>query len=315
MSLLPFLVSLQGAISQGILWGIMVLGVYIAYKILDIADLTVDGSFALGGCISAILIVGFKMNPILALLFSLIAGILAGLVTGILHSFFGIPAILAGILTQISLWSINLMIMGGKSNIPLLKSVTIFSNITKKTSLTGAQISLIIGLIIAIILIVFLYWLFGTELGSVIRATGNNKDMIRALGVDTRFTTLFGLMLGNGLVALSGGLVCQSQKFADINMGTGAIVIGLASIVIGQVLMKRFKSFISMLSSAVVGSIIYFVIRAIVLQLGMNANNMKLLSAIIVAIALCVPVATRKLKEKRDYKPFPSSKKMEGENA
>ena len=295
------LVSLLGAISQGVLWGIMVLGVYITYKILNIADLTVDGSFALGGCVSAILIVNTGMNPILALFVSLLAGLLAGFVTGILHTFFGIPAILAGILTQISLWSVNLMIMSGKSNTPLLKSVTIFSELTKKTSLTGSQISLIIGTIIAIIIISLLYWLFGTELGSAIRATGDSADMIRALGVDTRKTILIGLMLGNGLVALSGGLVCQSQKYADINMGTGAIVIGLASIVIGEVLMKKFRSFSSKLISAVVGSIIYFMIRAIVLQLGMDANNMKLLSAIIVALALCIPVASEKIKNAREY--------------
>ena len=274
-----FLLSMQGAISQGILWGIMVLGVYITYRILDIADLTVDGSFALGGCVCATLIVNGGWNPAAALVISLIAGLIAGAVTGFLHTVFEIPAILAGILTQISLWSINLRIMGGKSNIPLLKASTI----------------------IASALIALLYWFFGTELGCALRATGNNPDMIRALGVDIRRTKMLALMLSNGLVALSGGLVCQSQKYGDINNGTGAIVIGLAAIVIGDVLMGRLISFASKLTSAVVGSVVYFLIRAIVLQLGMNANDMKLLSAIIVALALCVPVAIEKWRIKRSY--------------
>ena len=296
-----FLLSMQGAISQGILWGIMVLGVYITYRILDIADLTVDGSFALGGCVCATLIVNGGWNPAAALVISLIAGLIAGAVTGFLHTVFEIPAILAGILTQISLWSINLRIMGGKSNIPLLKASTIFSGIVDATGLSQSVVCMALGLIIAAALIALLYWFFGTELGCALRATGNNPDMIRALGVDIRRTKMLALMLSNGLVALSGGLVCQSQKYGDINNGTGAIVIGLAAIVIGDVLMGRLISFASKLTSAVVGSVVYFLIRAIVLQLGMNANDMKLLSAIIVALALCVPVAIEKWRIKRSY--------------
>ena len=213
--------------------------------------------------------------------------------TGFLHTVFDIPAILSGILTQIALWSINLRIMGGKSNVPLLKAQTIFSEVVKATGLTQSQVSL---------MIVFLYWLFGTEIGAALRATGNNEAMIRALGVDTRKTKMIALMLSNGLVAVSGALVCQSQKFGDINMGTGAIVIGLASIVIGEVLLGRLRSFGSRLISAVVGSVVYFLIRAIVLQLGMDANDMKLLSAVIVALALCVPVAINKWKIRSAYK-------------
>lgn len=292
--------ALQGAVSQGILWGVLVLGVYITYKILDIADLTVDGSFALGGCICATFVVGYGMNPFLALIISTLAGMIAGAVTGFLHTVFEIPAILSGILTQIALWSINLRIMG-KSNIPLLKSKTIFSGFMELTGLKSSQVSAIIGILIAIILISALYWFFGTEIGSALRATGNNEDMIRALGVNTKMTKMIALMLGNGLVGLSGGLVCQSQKYADIGMGTGAIVIGLAAIVIGDVLMGRLRSFYSRLTSAVVGSIVYFLIRAIVLQLGMDANDMKLLSAVIVALALCVPVAINKYRAKRMY--------------
>ena len=292
--------ALQGAVSQGILWGVLVLGVYITYKILDIADLTVDGSFALGGCICATFVVGYGMNPFLALIISTLAGMIAGAVTGFLHTVFEIPAILSGILTQIALWSINLRIMG-KSNIPLLKSKTIFSGFMELTGLKSSQVSAIIGILIAIILISALYWFFGTEIGSALRATGNNEDMIRALGVNTKMTKMIALMLSNGLVGLSGGLVCQSQKYADIGMGTGAIVIGLAAIVIGDVLMGRLRSFYSRLTSAVVGSIVYFLIRAIVLQLGMDANDMKLLSAVIVALALCVPVGINNYRAKRMY--------------
>ena len=294
------LLAMQGAISQGVLWGVMVLGVFITYKILDIADLTVDGSFALGGCVCAMLIVQKGWNPWLALLMSAFAGMLAGAVTGLLHTVFEIPAILAGILTQISLWSINLRVMG-QSNTPLLNVDNIFSKLVEITGLKQSQISLIVGIVIAFILIALLYWFFGTELGSALRATGNNIDMIRALGVNTKVMKVLALMLSNALVGLSGGLVCQSQKYADINMGTGAIVIGLAAIVIGDVLLGRLRSFGSKLASAVIGSVVYFIIRAVVLQLGMDANDMKLLSAIIVALALCIPVVTQKIRAKKAY--------------
>lgn len=292
--------AMQGAVSQGVLWGVMVLGVFITYKILDIADLTVDGSFALGGCVCAMLIVQKGWNPWLALLMAAVAGMLAGAVTGLLHTVFEIPAILAGILTQISLWSINLRVMG-QSNTPLLKLDNIFSKLVEITGLKQSQISLIVGIVIAIIIITLLYWFFGTELGSALRATGNNIDMIRALGVNTKVMKVLALMISNALVGLSGGLVCQSQKYADINMGTGAIVIGLAAIVIGDVLLGRLRSFGSKLASAVIGSVVYFIIRAVVLQLGMDANDMKLLSAIIVALALCIPVVMQKIKAKKAY--------------
>lgn len=301
-----FLISMQGAISQGILWGVMVLGVYITYKLLDIADLTVDGSFALGGCVCAMLVVEKGANPFVALLIATLAGVLAGGVTGFLHTVFDIPAILAGILTQIALWSINLRIMG-KSNVPLLKVDTIISKAVEVTGLEQGVATLIIGMLVAVITIWGLYWFFGTEIGSALRATGNNEDMIRALGVNTKFTKMLALMLSNGLVGLSGALVCQSQKYADIGMGTGAIVIGLAAIVIGDVLMGKARSFWAKLTSAVVGSVVYFVIRAIVLRLGMDANDMKLLSAIIVALALCIPVAMSKWKLKRSYSEGGSS--------
>ena len=231
--------SLGGAVSQGLLWGLMVLGVYITYRLLDIADLTVDGSFALGACTCVIMIVNFGADPLFALVVATISGLIAGMITGILHTIFEIPAILAGILTQISLWSVNLGIMG-KSNIPLLKSETVFSRFIDFSGVNTNLANLLIGIFIAILAIISLYWFFGTEIGSALRATGNNEAMIRALGVNTNFAKVLGLMISNALVGLSGGLVAQSQKYADINMGTGAIVIGLAAIVIGEVLMGKF---------------------------------------------------------------------------
>lgn len=295
--------ALLGAVSQGILWGIMVLGVYITYKLLDIADLTVDGSFALGGSVCAVLVVA-GVDPLIAVAAAMLAGMLAGAVTGFLHTVFEIPAILAGILTQIALWSVNLRIMG-KSNTPLLQSDTIFSRMTELTGLSSATASIIVGVIVALAIIAALYWFFGTEIGSALRATGNNEHMIRALGVSTAKTKMIALMLSNALVGLSGGLICQSQKYADIGMGTGAIVIGLAAIVIGEVLGRltpgKLTGFKSRLVSAVAGSVVYFLIRAIVLQMGMDANDMKLLSAVIVALALCVPVVWEKFKLRASY--------------
>ena len=295
-----FLFSIQGAVSQGVLWGIMVLGVFITYKILDIADLTVDGSFALGGCVCAVLVVNKGVDPWVALFIATLAGAAAGMVTGILHTALEIPAILAGILTQIGLWSVNLRILG-KSNLPLLKVDNVFLDFVKLTGLKQSQVSMIMGILIAIIIIVILYWFFGTEIGCALRATGDNNDMIRALGVNTDVAKVIALMVSNALVGFSGALVCQSQKYADIGMGTGAIVIGLAAIVIGNVFMSRLRSFYSKLASAVVGCVIYFVIRAIVLRMGMDANDMKLLSAVIVALALGIPVISSKMKNKKAY--------------
>ena len=295
------LVALQGAAAQGVLWGIMVLGVYITYRLLDIADLTVDGSFALGGCVCATLIISYNVNPVLALIAALIAGMLAGAATGILHTVLEIPAILAGILTQISLWSVNLRIMGGKSNLPLLKLTTLISGVADKFGITQAQASMVVGVIVALLIVMVLYWFFGTEVGSALRATGNNEDMIRALGVNTKNMKLLGLMLSNGLVSLSGALVCQHQKYADINMGRGAIVIGLAAIVIGEVLMGRLINFACKLSSVVIGSVVYFLIRAVVLQIGLKTNDMNLFTAVFVALALSIPVLMGKWRAKQAY--------------
>ncbi len=297
-------IALQGAISQGILWGIMVLGVFITFRLLDIADMTVDGSFALGGSVTAVMIVNFQLDPVLAILAGMVAGGIAGAVTGVLTTVFEIPSILAGILTQISLWSINLRIMG-KSNTPLLTNKTIFSEISSITGLPQSTVTAIVGLVIAVVIVLALYWFFGTEIGSALRATGSNEDMIRALGVNTGRTKMIALIISNALVGLSGGLICESQKYADIGMGTGAIVIGLAAIVIGEVLGRLLPGglghFGVRLTAAIVGSIVYFLIRALVLQMGMDANDMKLLSAIIVVLALCIPVVWEKYKLRASY--------------
>ena len=295
------LASLLGAISQGLIWSLMVLGVYITFKLLNIADMTTDGSFALGGCICAtLMIVG--VDPTVAAIAGAAAGGIAGAVTGILHTFFGIPAILAGILTQISLWSINLRIMSDKSNQSVNKIASDITFWVDRLHLTQSQATLVVGLFVVILAISVLYWFFGTELGSALRATGNNEDMIRALGVNTSFAKLLGLIIANVLVGLSGALICQSTKYADVGMGTGAIVIGLASIVIGEVLFGRVRNFALKLNASVIGCIIYFMIRAIVLRLGMKANDMKLLSALIVAMALCIPVLHAKWKASKEYK-------------
>ena len=284
------LVSLQGAVAQGVLWGIMVLGVYITFRLMNIADMTVDGSFALGACVCAVLVVNKGVNPVLALLVAVAAGVVAGAVTGILHTVFEIPAILAGILTQISLWSINLRIMGGKSNLPLLKVKTLISGLAASFGMTQAQASMIVGIVLAVAAILFLYWFFGTEIGSAMRATGNNEDMVRALGVDTRMTKLLSLMVSNGLVALSGALVCQSQKYGDVGSGTGAIVIGLAAVIIGEVIFSRiFRNFALKLLSAVIGAIIYYIVMVFVLRLGLSTDDLKLLTALVVALFLTIP--------------------------
>jgi len=294
------ILSLQGAIGQGILWGIMALGVYLTFRVLDIADLSVDGSFATGGAVCAISIIN-GIHPVLALLIATISGFAAGFITGFLHTRFKMPAILAGILTQLALYSINLRIMG-KSNIPLLSSPTLFKDLANSIALMPNWITIIIGLICSIIVIVGIYWFLGTEFGSCLRATGNNENMVKANGVNTNNTKLFGLMLSNGLVALSGALVTQQQGVADVKMGTGAIVIALASIVIGEVIFGKKAGFKLRLISIIVGSIIYRIIVALVLQMGLNTDDLKLLTALIVAIALSVPVMLDKQKQVAMYK-------------
>ncbi|HCP15891.1 MAG TPA: ABC transporter permease [Peptococcaceae bacterium] len=285
--------ALQGAVSQGVLWGIMTLGLYITYKVLDYADLTVDGSFALGGAVSAILIVK-GMNPYLTLIFSIVAGMMAGVVTGFLNTKLKIPAILAGILSMIALYSINIRIMG-KPNVALLGETTVVTQIMDLTGLSNSVISLLLGILFAAVITGIMYWYFGTEIGCAIRATGNNEYMVRALGASTDQMKILGLLISNGLVALSGALVAQSQGYADVGMGTGTLVIGLASIIIGEVIFGKRFNFAYKLLSVVLGSAIYRMIIAIVLQMGLKSSDLKLLTAVIVAMALSIPVVKKKI--------------------
>ncbi|MBQ1275559.1 MAG: ABC transporter permease [Cellulosilyticum sp.] len=288
------LLAIEGAISQGVLWGLMTLGVYITFKILNFADMTVDGSFALGGAVSAILIVK-GMNPWLSLIPAILTGMVAGGITGILHTKIKIPEILAGILTMIALYSINIRIMG-QANTSLLGESTVISILNGMIGASTNTLALVIGVIVSIIVIAILYWFFGTEVGSALRATGNNEYMVRALGANTDVMKIIGLMLGNGLVALSGAFVAQSQGYADVGMGQGTIVIGLASIIIGEVVFGNRFNFAYKLAAVVGGSIIYRIIIAVVLQLGMKSTDLKLLTAIIVAFALAMPVVSKKVR-------------------
>lgn len=279
-----FLASLPGACAQGIIWGIMAVGVYLTFKVLDLADLTVDGSFGTGGAVLVVCTIA-GMNIWLAMLLAFLAGCIAGLITGILHTKFGIPAILAGILTQLALYSVNLRIMSGRANVAL--------NIDEYGILVSLRYipkSILVGGAFALVIIGLLYWFFGTELGAGVRATGCNEAMARANGINTGFNKVLGLVLSNGIVAMSGGLLAQYQGFADINMGRGAIVIGLAAVIIGDVIFgKLFKNFALRLLAAVLGGVIYYIVIQLVLQMGLNANDLKLFSALVVALFLGVP--------------------------
>lgn len=295
------LLAVQGAVSQGVLWGIMTLGVYLTFRVLDIADLTVDGSFATGGAVSAVLILN-GMNPYLSLIFAFMAGMICGFVTGIMNTKLKIHVLLASILTQIALYSINIRIMG-KANIPLLGVTTIMNGIADKWNWTITAASLLTGVIFVAALVAILYWFFGTEIGCALRATGNNEKMVRALGVNTNVMKVTGLAVSNGLVALSGGLVAQSQGYADVQMGVGAIVIGLASIIIGEVIFGKHFGFWYTLLSVVLGSVLYRIVIAVVLQLGLKSTDLKLLTALIVAFALSVPVFKGKVIKRRHTLP------------
>ncbi len=295
--MLSIFAPMPGAIAQGIIWGIMAMGVYITFRILDVADLTVDGTMATGGATLVVCVTG-GMNVWLALLIAFIAGCLAGLITGIFHTKFGIPAILAGILTQFILYSVNLRIMSQKANLPL--SVEKYDLMISLRNISGAILT---GAIFVVVIIAVMYWFFGTELGHSLRATGCNQKMARANGINTETNKIIGLVLSNGLVALSGALLAQYQGFADINMGRGAIVIGLAAVIIGEVLLSRiFKNFALKLLAAVIGGIIYYMVITLILQTGLDANDLKMLSALVVAVFLGVPYWKRKIAERKTDK-------------
>lgn len=292
--MMSFLSALPGAAAQGIIWGLMAIGVYITFRVLDVADLTVDGSMGMGGAV-LVMCATSGMNIYVSMIIAFLAGCIAGLATGIFHTVFGIPAILSGILTQLALYSINLRILGNKAN----QSINVM-NYDLIVSLRNITQSIIVGLVIVFIFIAILYWFFGTELGHSIRATGNNQAMARANGINTNVNKIIGLVISNGIVALSGALLAQYQGFADVNMGRGAIVIGLAAVIIGEVIFgKLFKNFALRLAACVIGGVIYYVVITFVLRLGLNANDLKLFSALVVALFLGVPYWKNKIAAKK----------------
>ena len=294
--------ALPGAVSQGLVWGIMALGVYVTYRILDVADLTVDGSLATGGAV-CVMMIRAGVNPWVALLAAFVAGGVAGLVTALLHTKCGIPAILAGILTQLALYSVNLRIMGGKSNQPVSVdkyNLIVSQRYVREFSLSNPMIPIII--VLAVIIGV-LYWFFGTEKGCSIRATGANKNMARAQGINPDNDIILGLILSNALVALSGALIAQYQGAVDVNMGRGAIVIGLAAVIIGEVVFKKIKhNFAGTLTFVTLGAVIYYIVIQITLLLGLNTNDLKLITAVIVGLFLALPYWKGKVSERKSRK-------------
>ena len=286
---MSLITALPGAAAQGLIWGIMAIGVYITFRILDIADLTVDGTLCTGGAVCIMMMLSGH-NVWVSMLVATGAGLLAGLATGIFHTFMGIPAILAGILTQLSLYSINLKIMGKANQAINVDKFNLLVSLRRVKGVALTQNTLFIVAIMIIILIAVLYWFFGTELGCSLRATGCNPSMSRAQGINTDRNKVLGLMLSNGLVALSGALLTQYQGFADINMGRGSIVIGLAAVIIGEAIFSRiFRNFALKLLSVVFGSILYYLVLQTVIWMGIDTDLLKMLSALVVAVFLAVP--------------------------
>ena len=289
MQIMSLITALPGAAAQGLIWGIMAIGVYITFRILDIADLTVDGTLCTGGAVCIMMMLSGH-NVWVSMLVATGAGLLAGLATGIFHTFMGIPAILAGILTQLSLYSINLKIMGKANQAINVDKFNLLVSLRRVKGVALTQNTLFIVAIMIIILIAVLYWFFGTELGWSLRATGCNPSMSRAQGINTDRNKVLGLMLSNGLVALSGALLTQYQGFADINMGRGSIVIGLAAVIIGEAIFSRiFRNFALKLLSVVFGSILYYLVLQIVIWMGIDTDLLKMLSALVVALFLAFP--------------------------
>ena len=303
LSPLALLRSLPGACAQGLIWGLLALGVYITYKLLDFADLTVDGSMATGGAV-AIMLIRAGMNPWLALIFAFLAGMAAGFITGMLHTALGIPGILASILTQISLYSINLNILGSSNQAVSVDKYNLVVSLRYISDSTASKIRMFTTCILfCVVLVAILYWYFGTEQGHAIRATGCNRQMARAQGINTDFHTVLALMISNGLVGLSGGLYAQYQGAADVNMGRGAIVIGLAAVIIGDVLFGKMCAgkkiaFAYTLLSVIAGAILYYLVLSVVLWLKFPSDDLKLFSAIVVAIFLSIPYLKAKHSRK-----------------
>lgn len=292
---MSFLIS---AVSQGLLWAVMAIGIYITYRILDIADLTAEGCFTLGAAVAAKLITS-GVDPFISTLISIVAGMMAGLVTGLLHTKLKIPALLSGILTMTALYSINLRVMGGVSNISLLnsktlKTTTILSFFENTLGMSKTYAAGLVGIIVLIIVITLLWWFFHTEIGYMLRATGNNTNMVRALGVNTDSMKIMGLVIGNGLIGLSSALVGQYNGFADVGMGTGTIVIGLASVIIGEVVFGS-SSILRSLISVALGSVLYRIIIAFILRVNIiNASDLKMVSSLLLVVALTLPMMKQK---------------------
>ena len=283
-------------VAQGLLWAVMALGVYVTFRVLDLADLTCEGSFPLGAATAATLMAtGHSVST--AILAAAVAGMLAGAVTGFLTTKMKIPALLAGILTMIALYSVNLRIMG-KANLSLLGVDTVFSFTQEALGLNNAQTTFVVGIMATMLIGIGMYWFFGTEIGAAIRATGFNQQMIRAQGVNTDMTIILGLIISNALISVSGALVGQNNGFADVGMGVGTIVIGLASVIIGEVLFGT-RSFKNCIISVVLGSVVYRIVIAVVLQMGMPPNDLKLFTSVLVAIALSMPLIKAKLKGRK----------------
>lgn len=303
LSPLALLRSMPGACAQGLIWGLLALGVYITYKLLDFADLTVDGSMATGGAV-AVMLIRAGMNPWLALIFAFLAGMAAGFITGMLHTALGIPGILASILTQISLYSINLNILGSSNQAVSVDKYSLVVSLRYISDSTASKIRMFTTCILfCVVLVAILYWYFGTEQGHAIRATGCNRQMARAQGINTNFHTVLALMISNGLVGLSGGLYAQYQGAADVNMGRGAIVIGLAAVIIGDVLFGKMCAgkkiaFAYTLLSVIAGAILYYLVLSVVLWLKFPSDDLKLFSAIVVAIFLSIPYLKAKHSRK-----------------
>ena len=291
--------AMPGAVTQGMLWGIMAIGVYLTFRILNVSDLTVDGSLATGGAV-CVMLMRAGCNPWIALLCAFLAGMLAGLITGLLHTRCNIPAILSGILTQLALYSVNLRIMSGKANQPI--GVDKYDLLVSQRYVRDLTLEnpILLVLIILAVVVGILYWFFGTEYGSALRATGANQNMARAQGIDTKIGITVGLMVSNGLVALSGALLAQYQGAVDVNMGRGAIVIGLAAVIVGEVLFgKVFRNFALKLVAVALGAVVYYLVIQIVLQMGLNTNDLKLLTALVVALFLAVPYWQSLVKPKK----------------
>ena len=289
MQIMNLIQALPGAAAQGLIWGIMAIGVYLTFRVLDIADLTVDGTMCTGGAVCIMMMLNGH-NVWISLLVATLAGMAAGLLTGVFHTFMGIPAILAGILTQLSLYSVNLKIMGKANQAINVDKYNILVSLRRIKNVPITQNTILIVALFIIVVIAVLYWFFGTELGCSLRATGCNANMSRAQGINTNFCKVLGLMISNGLVALSSALLAQYQGFADVNMGRGAIVIGLAAVIIGEAIFSRiFRNFALKLLSVAFGSILYYLVLQTVIWMGIDTDLLKLLSAFVVAIFLAIP--------------------------